>query len=186
MITVHPLGGCPMGADREAGVVNHKGQVFDGDPAAGPQAVHRGLYVSDGSIIPRPLGVNPFLTISGLTERAMIHLAEDYGLRFDDAPKADAPRRFAGREKDGGVPLGVEFTERMAGFISIGATGAYDAAGAARAGSRTASSASPSPWWSTTWTGSSTTRSTPAKSRARRCVRPCRPSRCPFPTESST
>jgi len=64
LLTAHPLGGCPMGEDRKSGVVNDEGQVFD---AAGGK--HEGLYISDGSIIPLSLGVNPFLTISALSER---------------------------------------------------------------------------------------------------------------------
>lgn len=76
--TAHPLGGAAMGADRSTGVVDHKGRVFD--PLAGETAVHNGLYVIDGSIIPRSLGCNPLLTITALAERAMIHLGRDVGL----------------------------------------------------------------------------------------------------------
>ncbi len=47
--TVHPLGGCPMSANRDEGVVDHRGEV--------------------GSIVPRPLGRNPSLTIAALAER---------------------------------------------------------------------------------------------------------------------
>jgi len=46
-------------------VVDHFGKVFRDDT----QAVHDGLYVADGSIIRSALEVNPFLTISALTER---------------------------------------------------------------------------------------------------------------------
>jgi cholesterol oxidase len=83
--TAHPLGGCGMGRDRSEGVVNHKGQVFDGRAGAGRAEVHSGLYVMDGSVMPRSLGVNPLLTITALAERAMLHLARDLALTFDDA-----------------------------------------------------------------------------------------------------
>ena len=78
--TAHPLGGCGMGEDAGRGVVNHKCQVFDGK---GETSVHAGLYVCDGSVIPRSIGVNPLLTITALAERAMVHLARDRNLGFD-------------------------------------------------------------------------------------------------------
>jgi len=82
--TAHPLGGCGMGQDAGTGVVNHKCQVFDG---ASPDSVHAGLYVCDGSAIPRSIGVNPLLTITALAERAMVHLARDRNLGFDDGSR---------------------------------------------------------------------------------------------------
>lgn len=59
--TAHILGGCPMGGDAHAGVVDVDHQVFN----------YPGLYVADGSVVPANLGVNPSLTIAAMTERAM-------------------------------------------------------------------------------------------------------------------
>jgi cholesterol oxidase len=76
LATAHPLGGCVLADSPECGAVNHKGQVFTGDPDG---SIHQGLYVMDGSVIPTSLGVNPLLTISGLAERSVYLLAQDYG-----------------------------------------------------------------------------------------------------------
>lgn len=81
--TAHPLGGCGMGESAETGAVDHKCQVFSG-PSGGE--THAGLYVCDGSVMPRSLGCNPLLTISALTERAMVHFARDHDLTFDTEP----------------------------------------------------------------------------------------------------
>lgn len=59
LVTPHPLGGCGMGTSRENGVVDHAGAVFG----------YRNLYVVDGAIVPRALGVNPSRTIAALAER---------------------------------------------------------------------------------------------------------------------
>lgn len=68
MATVHALGGCRMGDDARKGVVDPRGRVFSGPKG---QAVHDGLFVLDGSIVPSSLGANPLLTITALAERAL-------------------------------------------------------------------------------------------------------------------
>ncbi len=120
LVTVHPLGGCAMGADVQRGVVDHKGQVFDATIGQAPGSVHGGLYVCDGAVIPRPLGVNPLLTITALAERAMMHLSDDLGLPLSDAPSQAPPRRLAGATANpasAGASAGVAFTERMSGSV---------------------------------------------------------------------
>jgi cholesterol oxidase len=59
VITVHPLGGAPMGRSRAEGVVDPMGRVFG----------HPGLYVADGSVMPGTVGPNPSLTIAAVAER---------------------------------------------------------------------------------------------------------------------
>ncbi len=84
--TAHPLGGCAMARDAGGGVIDHKCRIFKG--GADETAVHDGLYVIDGAIIPRSLGVNPLLTITALAERAMLHYLADHKLTIDHEPVA--------------------------------------------------------------------------------------------------
>lgn len=129
LITVHPLGGCVMAEGAEGGVVNHKGQVF---AAAVGDAVHPGLYVTDGSVVPRPLGVNPLLTISAISERCCALLARDRGWTIDYTLPSCPPTSAAVAPA-----VGIEFTESMAGWFSANSGDDYEAAAAAgaRAGS---------------------------------------------------
>lgn len=69
LVTPHPLGGCNMGTTAQDGVVNHRGAVFN----------YPGLYVSDGSIVPKALGLNPSKTIAALAEHIAGHLVADLG-----------------------------------------------------------------------------------------------------------
>ena len=68
-VTVHPLGGCPMGDDPSESVVDHAGRAHGYD----------GLVVTDGSAVPTALGVNPSKTIAALAERSVHHLIEERG-----------------------------------------------------------------------------------------------------------
>jgi cholesterol oxidase len=59
--TAHILGGSVMGRDRDEGVIDAGNRVFG----------YQDLYVCDGSMISANPGVNPSLTITAITERAM-------------------------------------------------------------------------------------------------------------------
>ena len=89
--TAHPLGGCAMGREASDGVVNHKSEVFDTSSGVGSNAVHDGLYVIDGSIIPRSLGVNQLFTITALSERALAHMLADRRLSSTVRPLPSQP-----------------------------------------------------------------------------------------------
>jgi cholesterol oxidase len=69
LLTAHPLGGCIMSDRPQAGVVDHRGQVWH----------YENLYVADGAVVPGPLATNPSLTICALAERIafwMLHRRE--------------------------------------------------------------------------------------------------------------
>lgn len=59
LITPHPLGGCNVGRTADDGVVAHNGEVFG----------YPNLFVADGAIVPKALGLNPSRTIGALAER---------------------------------------------------------------------------------------------------------------------
>nr|MBA2604930.1 GMC family oxidoreductase [Acidobacteriota bacterium] len=58
LITPHPLGGCNMALSAAGGVVGQTGGVFN----------YPGLYVADGSIVPKAIDLNPSKTIAALAE----------------------------------------------------------------------------------------------------------------------
>jgi cholesterol oxidase len=60
-LTAHFLGGCPIGADPEHGVIDPYHRLYG----------HPGICVVDGSAVSANLGVNPSLTITAQAERAM-------------------------------------------------------------------------------------------------------------------
>ena len=115
LVTVHPLGGCAMGNNASVGVVDHKGQVFKGKTGSD---LHAGLYVMDGAVLPRPVGTNPLLTISGLAERSVLKIVEENGKSIEYGGNADPLT-------DVSMEVGVQFTETMRGYFSIGETEDY-------------------------------------------------------------
>lgn len=60
-ITVHNLGGAPMGPDASTGVIDEDGRVHG----------YPGLHVVDGAAVPASTGVNPSATIAAVAERAV-------------------------------------------------------------------------------------------------------------------
>ncbi|MGI8597225.1 MAG: GMC oxidoreductase [Thermoleophilaceae bacterium] len=60
-LTAHILGGAVIGEDSSKGVIDSRHRVFG----------YEGLLVCDGSAVPANVGVNPSLTITAMTERAM-------------------------------------------------------------------------------------------------------------------
>ncbi|GAA5027334.1 GMC family oxidoreductase [Streptomyces siamensis] len=60
-LTAHFLGGCPIGADAEEGVIDPYHRLYG----------HPGISVVDGAAVSANLGVNPSLTITAQAERAM-------------------------------------------------------------------------------------------------------------------
>ena len=86
LITVHPLGGCPMGRHPGEGVVDDHGQVF-GFP---------NLHVADGSVMPGSVGTNPSLTIAALSNRFAERIIGTWRRRTGAARPAASPEPALG------------------------------------------------------------------------------------------
>lgn len=71
IVTVHPLGGAPIGDHPAEAVCDPYGEVF-GLP---------GLYVADGAAVPGPVGPNPSLTIAALADRMSTRMLESWRRR---------------------------------------------------------------------------------------------------------
>jgi len=72
-VTVHPLGGCPMGATWEHGVVDTHGEVYN----------YPNMFIADGSVMPAAIGPNPSLTIAAVADRFSEKVIEKWQTDLD-------------------------------------------------------------------------------------------------------
>lgn len=124
LLTVHPLGGCPMGDDAGRGAVNHRGEVFDASQGERSARVHPGLVVLDGSIVPTSLGINPALTIAATALQAVEALRREWRFEQDGEARKALPARPHFRKLPPpreARPTQVEFVERMSGTARLAA-----------------------------------------------------------------
>lgn len=108
-ITVHPLGGAPMGHHEGEGVCDGYGEVFG----------HPGLYVADGAAMPGPVGANPSLTIAALADRMSERLLETRQARRAEPAPARAVTSLTSLTS----LTSVSFEEEMAGAVVPTAAG---------------------------------------------------------------
>jgi cholesterol oxidase len=119
LVTVHPLGGCPMGSTPMNGVVDHLGRVFDRS-SPGNQT-HEGLAVLDGSIIPTSLGINPALTIASVALRAVTSLRQEWGFTHQAQSNKLSPRPIfrIPQVLEHPRPSEIEVLERLSGSLPL-------------------------------------------------------------------
>ncbi|MEV6632603.1 GMC oxidoreductase [Actinoplanes sp. NPDC051470] len=120
-VTVHNLGGVPMGDGPDTGAASPDGEVFG----------HPRLYVLDGALLPGATGGNPSLTITAVAERcaqlAVRRITGDASWRAPEhagATRGAVPEdaavqsvRLIGPRRP--VPPGVRFAEAMAGTVGL-------------------------------------------------------------------
>ncbi|AVT37698.1 GMC oxidoreductase [Plantactinospora sp. BB1] len=120
-VTVHNLGGVPMGEDPSRGAASPDGEVFG----------HPGLYVLDGALLPGATAGNPSLTITAVAERcieiAIRRITADPAWQApqhaDAAPRPvpedAAVQAVATRGPTRRRAAGVRFTEAMTGTVRL-------------------------------------------------------------------
>jgi cholesterol oxidase len=81
--TAHCLGGCVVAGTPAEGVVDYRHRVFG----------YKNMYVCDGSVVAANLGVNPSLTITALTERAMSFIPQASEAMWDDTAELATSNR---------------------------------------------------------------------------------------------
>ncbi|MDQ5895293.1 MAG: cholesterol oxidase [Actinomycetota bacterium] len=81
--TAHILGGAVVGHSPETGVINQDNHVFG----------YENLMICDGSAVPANPGVNPSLTITAMTERAMSKIPPKPGAEQRHLPDEARPAR---------------------------------------------------------------------------------------------
>ncbi len=77
-MTAHCIGGCVMGKDADAGVIDAQHRVYG----------YPNLFVVDGAAVGANLGVNPSLTITALAERAMSFIPRAQGQAPSESTQA--------------------------------------------------------------------------------------------------
>ena len=79
--TAHCIGGCVIGDSSARGVIDARQRVFN----------YKNMYICDGSVVAANLGVNPSLTITALTERAMSFIPPALETEWNDAAGRSLP-----------------------------------------------------------------------------------------------
>ena len=112
IVTVHPVGGVPMGRHPAVGVCDPYSEVF-GFP---------GLFIADGSAMPGPVGVNPSLTIAALADRMCTRLLDRPHASLARGAGAVRTRSVAGPARRPSLrhpaSISLSFTEEMRGVCA--------------------------------------------------------------------
>ena len=117
VVTVHALGGCPMGRDDDEGVVDAYGRVYN----------YPGLHIADGSVMPgpgrpepEPHDRRPRRSLRRRDPRGHERTHRDRTRRHRRPATTRATRRRGRAAAPASDPASLEFTEKMRGFITFG------------------------------------------------------------------